>query len=291
MRRAAAARAPAKTGRPSALAPTRGRQSETPPAARAPAAGAPWCWGGASGSARGARDGTQPLTPAAPSRSARAVRATQRDGRRVWRAARGILGDAYRRKTHVVRAPTRRAPPPCMRAAGRLLAPRCASLLSARSWAAMAAAASDAPSAPPAADGAEHPGWSFFRAMGSPAYHVAPMVDQSELAFRMLCRRYGATCAYTPMLHARLFVESPAYREEHFTTCEVRNGNHRPNDAPDGAAAGGPSAALCCAQRLTRCTSRRATGRCWCSSAPMTRRRCWLLRSWWKGAVTESTST
>lgn len=118
-----------------------------------------------------------------------------------------------------------------MRAAGRLLAPRCALLLSPFSRFAMAAAASDVPSAPPASD-AEHPGWSFFRAMGSPAYHVAPMVDQSELAFRMLCRRYGATCAYTPMLHARLFVESPAYREEHFTTCEVRRpGIQRPEHA------------------------------------------------------------
>ncbi|KAJ9528481.1 hypothetical protein QJQ45_020542 [Haematococcus lacustris] len=61
--------------------------------------------------------------------------------------------------------------------------------------------------------------WEFFRKMGSPKFHVAPMVDQSELPFRMLCRKYGATCAYTPMLHARLFCEDPKYRQEVLTTC------------------------------------------------------------------------
>ena len=44
-------------------------------------------------------------------------------------------------------------------------------------------------------------------------------MDQSELAFRLLCRRHGATAAYTPMLHSRLFLESQEYQEEHFTTC------------------------------------------------------------------------
>ena len=35
----------------------------------------------------------------------------------------------------------------------------------------------------------------------------------------MLCRKHGATAAYSPMLHARLFSEGAAYREEHLTTC------------------------------------------------------------------------
>lgn len=35
----------------------------------------------------------------------------------------------------------------------------------------------------------------------------------------MLCRKYGATAAYTPMLHSRLFSEAAAYRAEHLSTC------------------------------------------------------------------------
>eukprot|EP00955_Chlamydomonas_euryale_P094416 364857-Chlamydomonas_euryale.AAC.1 len=41
---------------------------------------------------------------------------------------------------------------------------------------------------------------------------------QSELPYRMLCRANGATCAYSPMYHARLFHEDLKYRAE-FTTC------------------------------------------------------------------------
>lgn len=46
------------------------------------------------------------------------------------------------------------------------------------------------------------------------------MVDNSELPFRMLCRKYGATAAYTPMLHSRIFSECEKYRIQEFTTCE-----------------------------------------------------------------------
>ena len=44
------------------------------------------------------------------------------------------------------------------------------------------------------------------------------MVDQSELPFRMLCRKYGADLCFTPMLHSRSFAMSASYRARYFTT-------------------------------------------------------------------------
>ncbi|KAG6545966.1 hypothetical protein Mapa_012627 [Marchantia paleacea] len=62
--------------------------------------------------------------------------------------------------------------------------------------------------------------WEHWRELGAPKLHLAPMVDQSELPFRMLCRRYGATAAYTPMLHSRVFLDDINYRRNEFSTCE-----------------------------------------------------------------------
>lgn len=62
-------------------------------------------------------------------------------------------------------------------------------------------------------------GYDLYRSLGSPKYLVAPMVDQSELAFRMLCKNYGAQMAYTPMFHSKVFLEDVHYRYDHFQTC------------------------------------------------------------------------
>eukprot|EP00636_Phaeomonas_parva_P015322 CAMPEP_0118853028 /NCGR_PEP_ID=MMETSP1163-20130328/1768_1 /TAXON_ID=124430 /ORGANISM="Phaeomonas parva, Strain CCMP2877" /LENGTH=352 /DNA_ID=CAMNT_0006785509 /DNA_START=205 /DNA_END=1260 /DNA_ORIENTATION=- len=61
--------------------------------------------------------------------------------------------------------------------------------------------------------------WEFYEHIGSPKLVCAPMVNASELPFRMLTRRYGADLCYTPMFHSRLFSEDAAYRAMAFTTC------------------------------------------------------------------------
>jgi tRNA-dihydrouridine synthase 1 len=51
-------------------------------------------------------------------------------------------------------------------------------------------------------------------------YVLAPMVGASELAFRLLCRKYGADLCYTPMMNARMFAHDEAYRSSEFQTCQ-----------------------------------------------------------------------
>ncbi|KXJ97596.1 hypothetical protein Micbo1qcDRAFT_230206 [Microdochium bolleyi] len=64
-------------------------------------------------------------------------------------------------------------------------------------------------------------GRAFYESIGSPKFVVAPMVDQSEFAWRMLTRSFltpeenSKTLAYTPMFHARLFGDTAKYRDQH----------------------------------------------------------------------------
>ncbi|KAI0191490.1 dihydrouridine synthase [Xylaria flabelliformis] len=79
------------------------------------------------------------------------------------------------------------------------------------------ASPSRATSAPPKLHGR-----AFYESLGSPKFVVAPMVDQSEFAWRRLTRSFltpqenTKLLAYTPMFHARLFEETPKYRDTHF---------------------------------------------------------------------------
>jgi tRNA-dihydrouridine synthase 1 len=61
--------------------------------------------------------------------------------------------------------------------------------------------------------------WTWWASLGSPKHVVAPMVDQSELPFRMFCRKYGADLCYTPMFNSRIFAMDVEYRRQQWSTC------------------------------------------------------------------------
>jgi len=56
---------------------------------------------------------------------------------------------------------------------------------------------------------------SYYDRIGRPRTVVAPMVAQSDLPFRLLCRRYGADLSYTQMIHAKNCVGGDYFRRNH----------------------------------------------------------------------------
>jgi tRNA-dihydrouridine synthase 1 len=71
---------------------------------------------------------------------------------------------------------------------------------------------------------------------------VAPMVDQSDLPFRVLCRKYGANLCYTPMIHARMFVNNEqGYRNKFWKKVVEANGDHHDRPLVVQFAGGDPS--------------------------------------------------
>ena len=61
--------------------------------------------------------------------------------------------------------------------------------------------------------------YDFFARLGNPRMVVAPMVDHSDLPFRMLTRRYGAQLVFSQMLNSNVLIQCQEYRDELITTC------------------------------------------------------------------------
>ncbi len=58
------------------------------------------------------------------------------------------------------------------------------------------------------------PPYEFWSKLGNPKYVCAPMVAQSELAFRTLVRKYGCDLTFTPMIHSVVFATHKKLRDE-----------------------------------------------------------------------------
>ncbi|KAJ9466003.1 tRNA-dihydrouridine(16/17) synthase [Diplonema papillatum] len=63
---------------------------------------------------------------------------------------------------------------------------------------------------------------AIWQQIGEPRWICAPMVEQSEAAFRQCCREGGVDLCYTPMIHAKQYVTSLSYRRQQFSLDEDR---------------------------------------------------------------------
>ena len=63
-------------------------------------------------------------------------------------------------------------------------------------------------------------GYHFYKhVLKSPKFVLAPMVAQSELAWRMLARKHGSQLCYTPMCSANTFLLDKNYQKQVTVVC------------------------------------------------------------------------
>lgn len=74
----------------------------------------------------------------------------------------------------------------------------------------------------------KHPNPTTPADLREKALVVAPMVDQSDLPFRLQCRRYGANLAFTPMIHTKMFQTNEFYNRRFFNLVEGLPREDRP---------------------------------------------------------------
>lgn len=71
-------------------------------------------------------------------------------------------------------------------------------------------------------------GRELYEKLGNPKKIVAPMVDGSDLAWRIISRKYGADLCYSPMIHSRLFAEHQKFRDTVLSPLDGKPGLDRP---------------------------------------------------------------
>ena len=81
----------------------------------------------------------------------------------------------------------------------------------------------------------------YNEVLHAPRHVMAPMVDQSELAFRVMVKKNGCDMAFTQMHHAYNFMRDPKYRETciDWTDYSAHNGR-APAEARESEALDGP---------------------------------------------------